>query len=37
MDKTNYEFKSIEEKWRKKWEEDKLFDFLLTKMTSFLL
>jgi valyl-tRNA synthetase len=27
MDKTNYEFKSIEEKWRKKWEEDKLFEF----------
>lgn len=27
MDKTNYEFKSIEEKWRKKWEKDKLFEF----------
>ncbi|MFA5228498.1 MAG: valine--tRNA ligase [Candidatus Paceibacterota bacterium] len=24
---TNYDFKLIEEKWRKKWEKDKLFEF----------
>ncbi|MFA5754914.1 MAG: valine--tRNA ligase [Candidatus Paceibacterota bacterium] len=27
MEKTNYDFKIIEEKWRKKWEDDKLFEF----------